>query len=103
MAAMSTRWLSRYRYRRTQGFGPAAAARLPAQAWARPVTGTMTITWAEGPTMASGGAGGSRQHICDDQCASPVHGTPLIYSPARDDHACQDITCEYGHGGAPRL
>jgi hypothetical protein len=30
-----------------------------------------------------------------------VHGTPLFYSPAADDHACQDITCEYGHGGAP--
>ncbi len=40
-------------------------------------------------------------HVCDDRCTCPVHGTPLIYWPAGDDHACQDITCEYGHGGWP--
>lgn len=39
------------------------------------------------------------RHACDDTCVCPVHGTPLIYAPAWDDHACQDITCEYGHGG----
>jgi hypothetical protein len=38
-------------------------------------------------------------HKCDDACACPVHGTPLFYHPAGDDHACQDVTCEYGHGG----
>ena len=42
----------------------------------------------------------SARHICDDHCTCPVHGTPLIYWPAGDDHACQDITCEFGHGGA---
>jgi hypothetical protein len=29
----------------------------------------------------------------------PVHGTEMIYSPAHDDYACQDVTCRYGHGG----
>jgi hypothetical protein len=38
------------------------------------------------------------RHVCGVECMCPVHGTPLIYSPAQDDHACQDITCEYGHG-----
>lgn len=41
------------------------------------------------------------RHVCNDGCMCPVHRTPLIYSPASDDHACQDIACEYGHGGAP--
>ena len=27
-----------------------------------------------------------------------IHDTPLIYWPHGDDHACQDITCRYGHG-----
>ena len=45
-----------------------------------------------------GGPAVSRIHRCDGSCACPVHGTPLIYWPAGDDHACQDITCEYGHG-----
>ena len=40
------------------------------------------------------------RHVCDDACICPVHRTPLIYWPAGDDHACQDITCRYGHGGA---
>lgn len=44
----------------------------------------------------------TKPHYCDERCACPVHGTPLIYSPAAGDHACQDITCEYGHGGWPR-
>lgn len=39
-------------------------------------------------------------HQCDERCACPEHGTPLIYSPATDDHACQDVECRYGHGGA---
>ena len=38
-------------------------------------------------------------HECNDYCVCPVHGIPLLYSPARDDHACQDIACEHGHGG----
>ena len=42
------------------------------------------------------------RHVCDDACICPVHRTPLIYWPAGDDHACQDITCRYGHGGALR-
>ncbi len=43
----------------------------------------------------------SGAHTCDDACTCPVHGTALYYAPAADDHACQDVTCEYGHGGAP--
>ena len=39
------------------------------------------------------------RHECDETCVCPVHGTPLIYHPAGDDHACQDVTCEHGHGG----
>jgi hypothetical protein len=37
-------------------------------------------------------------HRCDDRCTCPVHGTPLLYWPAGDDHACQDSTCEFAHG-----
>ena len=37
-------------------------------------------------------------HRCDDECVCPRHGTPMIYAPARDDHACQDVNCPYGHG-----
>jgi len=42
----------------------------------------------------------THQHQCSDLCVCPVHGTPLFYAPASDDHACQDIDCVYGHGGA---
>jgi hypothetical protein len=42
------------------------------------------------------------RHVCGIQCICPFHGTLMIYSPAWDDHACQDITCEYGHGMAPQ-
>jgi hypothetical protein len=42
------------------------------------------------------------RHVCGIQCICPFHGTLMIYSPAWDDHACQDITCEYGHGMAAR-
>jgi len=45
-----------------------------------------------------GGPAMNRIHRCDESCACPVHGTPLIYWPADDDHACQDVTCEHGHG-----
>lgn len=38
------------------------------------------------------------QHTCDVDCVCPVHGTPLIYWPAGDDHACQDPTCEHAGG-----
>ena len=33
-------------------------------------------------------------HRCDKICVCPEHGTPLIYAPASDDHACK-----HGHGG----
>ncbi len=39
-----------------------------------------------------------RPHRCDDECVCPVHGTPLIYWPAGDDHACEDASCIHGHG-----
>jgi hypothetical protein len=35
---------------------------------------------------------------CDERCVCPVHGTPLLYSPAGDEHACQDVNCRHGHG-----
>jgi hypothetical protein len=38
-------------------------------------------------------------HTCDRRCSCPIHGTQLVYWPAGDDHACQDIDCKYGHGG----
>jgi hypothetical protein len=41
-----------------------------------------------------------KPHQCNEACVCPVHGTDLIYSDATDDHACQDVSCEYGHGGA---
>jgi hypothetical protein len=39
-----------------------------------------------------------RDQQCDEQCVCPVHGTPLIYWPAGNDHACQNADCRYGHG-----
>jgi hypothetical protein len=41
----------------------------------------------------------SGDHECDDRCVCPVHGTPLLYAPSKDDHACQDVDCVHGHGG----
>ena len=35
---------------------------------------------------------------CDERCVCPVHGTPLFFWPAGEDHACQDVDCRYGHG-----
>jgi hypothetical protein len=40
----------------------------------------------------------TKPHRCDERCTCPVHGTDLIYWPAGDDHACQDVTCVHGHG-----
>jgi hypothetical protein len=37
-------------------------------------------------------------HRCDDDCTCPVHGTPLLYAPASNEHACQDPDCEHAHG-----
>jgi hypothetical protein len=37
-------------------------------------------------------------HQCDEQCVCPVHRTQMLYAPATDDHACQDIECKYAHG-----
>jgi hypothetical protein len=37
-------------------------------------------------------------HRCDDSCVCPIHGTPLYYWPAGDDHACQDPQCQHAHG-----
>jgi hypothetical protein len=47
------------------------------------------------------GAPPRKPHRCDETCLCAVHGTALIYSPAFDDHACQDSSCKYAHGGAP--
>lgn len=34
----------------------------------------------------------------------PVHGTEMIYSMARDEYACQTLSCVYGPGiGAHEL
>ena len=50
-----------------------------------------------------GSSESKRSHVCDDGCVCPVHDTPLIYWPHGDDHACQDITCRYGHGMSAEL
>lgn len=39
-----------------------------------------------------------RDQPCDERCTCPVHGSPLLYWPARNDHACQDVNCQYGDG-----
>lgn len=39
-----------------------------------------------------------RDQKCDEHCLCPIHHTPLIYWPAGDDHACQDVDCRYGRG-----
>ncbi len=39
-----------------------------------------------------------RDQRCDDRCTCPIHSTPLIYWPAGEDHACQDVDCQYGRG-----
>lgn len=41
----------------------------------------------------------AKAHSCDDRCICPIHGTPLLYSANKDDHACQDVHCKHGHGG----
>lgn len=42
-------------------------------------------------------------HTCKPWCTCPIHGTPLTYSAAEHDHACQDVDCEYVHGGCEPL
>lgn len=40
-------------------------------------------------------------HRCSDDdpsCICEVHGTPMRYWPAGDDHACQDPDCNYTNG-----
>jgi hypothetical protein len=53
------------------------------------------------PEHAGPAARRRKPHRCDETCLCAVHGTALIYSPALDDHACQDPSCKYAHGGAP--
>lgn len=38
---------------------------------------------------------------CDERCVCPVHDTPLLFSPASGEHACQDADCRHGHGMEP--
>jgi hypothetical protein len=40
-------------------------------------------------------------HRCNERCVCPIHGTPLIYAPTLDDHACQDGDCVLGGGTVP--
>lgn len=37
-------------------------------------------------------------HQCDDRCICPIHHTPMLYSRAQNEHACQDPNCQYAHG-----
>jgi hypothetical protein len=38
-------------------------------------------------------------HRCDDECACPEDGKPMVYAPASGEHACLDPECRYAHGG----
>ncbi|MFE7963390.1 hypothetical protein ACFU0X_10105 [Streptomyces cellulosae] len=38
------------------------------------------------------------RHVCGAECVCPLHGTPLLYAPAANVHACQDPDCPHGHG-----
>jgi hypothetical protein len=40
-------------------------------------------------------------HRCDEDCVCPADGKPLLYAPARNEHACQDPDCEHAHGVDP--
>jgi hypothetical protein len=40
-------------------------------------------------------------HVCDDWCVCPLDGKPLLYSPAVDQHACQDPDCANAHEVEP--
>jgi hypothetical protein len=37
-------------------------------------------------------------HKCNETCVCNIHGTPMWYSPATDDHACQDPDCIWAGG-----
>lgn len=37
-------------------------------------------------------------HRCDEHCTCPIHGTPWLYAPASNEHACQNPDCEYAAG-----
>ncbi|MFE0651039.1 hypothetical protein ACFVZH_20860 [Streptomyces sp. NPDC059534] len=43
----------------------------------------------------------SPPHKCSTYCRCPHHGTPLLYWPAGDDHACLAVGCEYEQGFKP--
>jgi|GEM_PF-6757482 len=38
-----------------------------------------------------------RTHRCDESCACPADGLPMIYAPSIGQHACQNPDCEYAH------
>jgi hypothetical protein len=70
-------------------FGVTPAAPNPLAGAMRRSVALLTAPWGHG-----------RDVPCDDRCVCPVHGTPLIYSPAGDEHACRDVNCRHGHGMA---
>lgn len=38
------------------------------------------------------------RHDCTDRCVCPIHGTPMWYAAATEQHACQDPACEHAAG-----
>jgi hypothetical protein len=44
-----------------------------------------------------------KPHECDESCVCPEHGTPLLWSAATAEHACQEPSCRYAHGMEAQL
>lgn len=42
-------------------------------------------------------------HVCTYACMCPIHEIPAVYSHTYGDHACQQVTCQYGGGGLLRV
>lgn len=53
-------------------------------------------TWVDWPTVLPPAK--RHSHRCDERCACPVDGKPMLYWPAGGEHACQDPECRYAHG-----
>lgn len=58
------------------------------------------VTWADIPQEEKDAFDrGEFSHVCGELCICPRHKTPLVYHRPSDEHACQDSTCVFAHGG----